>query len=106
MDSIRLAVRGGLLFGVAVLVGIYYFNTRPAADKARPGTSPSAQVQSAAPDQQATVLQALRNNRSDVQIEILRWWPPKEIAMIGPEQLLCRAIYRVTVGQSRTVRDG
>ena len=106
MNSIRRAVYGGVLFGVAVLALIYYVNTRSRADKARPGVDPSAETQATEAEHQAAVVEALRGKRADVQVEILQWWPPKLIAMDGPERLLCRAIYRLTVGESRTVRDG
>jgi len=105
MHGIRLAIYGGVLFGVAVLAGIYYINIHSRAGKTRPGAS-RPPPQSAPVDPQAAVLQAIRGSRPGVQVEILHWWPPKWVAIGGPDQYVCRAIYRLTEGQTRIDCDG
>jgi len=106
VNSIRVAMYGGVLFGVAVLAGIYYLNSRSRtdrADKGRPAVPPV--VRPVPADPKEAVLQAIRSSRSTVNAEIVRWWPPKQVAMNGPERLLCRVIFRFKEGKTWTNRD-
>jgi len=106
VNSIRVAIYGGVFFGVAVLAGIYYLNSRSRtdrADKGRPAVPPV--VRPVPADPKEAVLQAIRSSRSTVNAEIVRWWPPKQVAMNGPERLLCRVIFRFKEGKTWTNRD-
>jgi len=105
-NPVRLVVNLGIVFGFAVLGAIYYFRIHRPANAPSDGPPPPAAVQPAAVpkplgDAQTAVLQAIRAQRPNDNVEIAKWWPPKRMMMEQAERTMCRAIYRVEGQEQR-----
>jgi hypothetical protein len=102
MYTFRRTVCGGVLFGVAVLAGIYYLDTHSSADKAGPdAAAPRAAPPPAANGALPAVLEMLHSRRPNARIDVVKWWPPKRVTLGNAERLACRLIYWMEVGQIR-----